>query len=251
MICTISKIKKMFDRGNVCVCGLRGTGKDMLFGNVISRRKRPYISNMDYKCKISVHIPLDFSKIDPLNNYKQFISRDLVHYEYPYPEKCDIYISDAGIYFPSQYCSELNKQYANMPVFQALSRHLGDCNFHVNVQNLNRVWDKIREQSDIYISCQSCHVFFHGKFVVQTVIIYDNSTACIDRVQPFKPISVPLFGSTQRALMQTKNAELVRSFREKNGTVRKYTFFYRNKTGYDTRLFKSILSGGVSREAAV
>ena len=51
-----TSVKKMFSQGNVCVTGLRGTGKDMLMSNVISSRKLPYISNMDYKCSNCVYI---------------------------------------------------------------------------------------------------------------------------------------------------------------------------------------------------
>ena len=47
----IRKIIKLFENGNVNVTGLRGTGKDVLFSNVIARRKSKYISNVDYNCK--------------------------------------------------------------------------------------------------------------------------------------------------------------------------------------------------------
>lgn len=67
-------------------------------------------------------------------------------YEYPYPDGTDIYIADAGIYFPSQFCNELNRDYKYFPTFMALTRHLGEANVHFNVQNLNRVWDKIRSK---------------------------------------------------------------------------------------------------------
>ena len=40
--------KKYFDVGNVAVVGLRGRGKDVLFGNVIARSKHSYVSNLDY-----------------------------------------------------------------------------------------------------------------------------------------------------------------------------------------------------------
>ena len=41
--------KRYFKVGNVCVTGLRGRGKDMLFANVVSRSTRQYISNIDYQ----------------------------------------------------------------------------------------------------------------------------------------------------------------------------------------------------------
>jgi hypothetical protein len=241
----------------VCVTGLRGTGKDMLFSNVVARDKRPYISNVDYKVK-SVYIPLDFSRLDPKNNYRQFISGDIVPYDYPYPENVDIYVSDAGVYFPSQFCNELNRAYDKMPVFQALSRQLGDCNFHVNVQNLNRCWDKIREQSDIYIACQKCVVFDNipilrkipiiktllKQMVFQSVIIYDNYQSCLDRVKPYKHIKTPFsFNSQSRAMYRSKDQEMFRQFQQNFGSVKKRFIIYRNKSHYDTRLFKSILKG--------
>ena len=49
---SLKNILKLFKNGNVCVTGLRGTGKDVLFGNVIYRlftkNHIPYISNLDY-----------------------------------------------------------------------------------------------------------------------------------------------------------------------------------------------------------
>lgn len=39
---SLRKIIKLFDKGNVMVCGLRGDGKDMLMSNVVQRRKKPY-----------------------------------------------------------------------------------------------------------------------------------------------------------------------------------------------------------------
>jgi hypothetical protein len=57
------KIIRMFEDGNVCVTGLRGRGKDMLMSNVVVRRKKPYVSNVDYKGKkarFKRFYPLDY-----------------------------------------------------------------------------------------------------------------------------------------------------------------------------------------------
>lgn len=247
---SIKKAVKLFENGNVCVTGLRGTGKDMLTANVIARRKSAYISNMDYiayskkvfRPKIVYPcIKLDFDKLDVKNSYKALINDDIVPYEYPYPDKVDIYVSDCGVYFPSQYCSQLNKEFEKMPLFQALSRHLGDCNFHVNAQNLNRVWDKIREQSDTYIRCKSCKVLF-GKIVIQRVVVYDKFDSCVNRVEPFKPCKVPIFGRN-KDIIRSQNQQRKLDFVERNGFVHAYTFIYKNRSKYDTRLFKKILGG--------
>lgn len=236
------RIIKLFEQGNVCVVGLRGCGKDMLFANVIARRRAPYVSNTDYHCAKSPFIKLKFDNLNIKNNYKNFISGDVVPYDYPYPENADCYIADCGIYLPSQYCNELNKQYPEFPAFYALSRHIANCNVHFNVQNLNRVWDKLREQSDTYIRTTDCHVLFKS-WVVQTVVVYDKYQSCVDRVDPFCPTPMPLMGSKEtKAALRQSNVEAKRRYKEIYGEVKKLTLIYKNKSKYDTRLFKGVLS---------
>lgn len=243
-------IKRTFDKGNVCVTGLRGTGKDTLFANVTARRKRPYISNVDYKNK-NVYIPLNLKSWDVANNFDNFINGNIVPYEYPYPDNIDYFVSDCGVYFPAQDFSQLNRKYPNISNFQALSRHLGLCNVHINAQNLNRVYDKIREQSDIYIQCEWCYylprlLFKHKpKWIIQLVTVYDKYESCITRVKPFKPLRVPLFNrGGARELVKNENERYKRDFEERNGKVKRYLLIYKNQSQYDTRLFKSLLKGG-------
>lgn len=249
----LKKIIRKFEEGNVCVVGLRGTGKDMLFANVIARRKQPYISNTDYHIKDLSYLKLRFDKLNVKNNYKNFIADDIVPYDYPYPENIDIYIPDCGVYLPSQYCNELNKQFPEFPTFYALSRHVANCNVHFNVQNLNRVWDKLREQSDIYIKCESCKCLkgklpiigrlFKG-LVFQTVTLYEKYQSCVDRVEPFKAVSIPLFANKQtKANLKQVNEEAKRRYTEQYGKVKRVRLIYRNKSKYDTRLFKGVLQG--------
>lgn len=229
------KIIKLFKSGNVCVTGLRGRGKDMLLSNVVLRRKLPYVSNVDYGAD---YYAFNYSKIAVGNTYKNFITGHINRYVFPYPDKTDFYISDAGIYFPSQYCNELNKLYPDMPVFQALTRHLGDCNFHFNVQNLNRVWDKIREQSDIYILCRKCIYIPLLKIVIQKVTIYDRVESCLQRLKPFK-LPIPLL-ATRQTKQQAKIA--IATYEANHGSIKNRWLIYRNKSKYDTRLFKGVLS---------
>lgn len=233
-----------FKKGNVIVTGLRGDGKDMLFANVIARRKSIYISNLDYHCQRSPFIRLNLDRLNVKNDYSNFIENNVVAYDYPYPENCDIYISDAGVYFPSQNERELCKQFPQMPIFQALSRHIGNCNFHCNVQNLNRLWDKIREQSDIYIRCVSCRVLF-GKWVFQRVIVYDKYESCLNRVEPYIHIKAPLLShGNSRAEYLSKDELALREFKERNGLVKGQILIYKNKSQYDTRFFKKLLADG-------
>lgn len=233
------KLIKLFEDGNVCVCGLRGRGKDLLMSNVAVRRKLPYISNIDYG---GAYHPFNYDLLNcGGNTYKNFISGNVNYYKFGYPDSTDIYLSDAGIYFPSQYCNELNKLYPYMAVFQAISRHVGDCNFHFNSQNLNRVWDKIREQSDIYILCRRC--FYVCGYVLQFVTVYDRYQSALDRQKPLR-MSVPLFASAD-ARYRVKIAKS--QFEASHGTIKNRILFYKNKSTYDTRRFRAILEDGEKR----
>lgn len=139
-----------FRAGNVIVFGQKGKGKDLIFQKVIAkRRKEKYFSNMDYGYFFN-YIDLADLALGK-NTYENFIEGCVeVIDKNEEMEGADIYVSDAGIYLPSQYHYLLDKKYKSLPIFYALSRHLYDNNVHVNVQALNRVWDKLREQADSY-----------------------------------------------------------------------------------------------------
>lgn len=233
------KIIKLFEAGNVCVCGLRGRGKDMLFSNVVVRRKCPYVSNTYYGGDHRPFIPMDYDCGG--NTYESFLNNQLRKYKYPHPDGTDIYIADAGIYFPSQYCGELNKRYGYVSTFMALSRQLGLCNVHFNVQNLNRVWDKIREQSDIYIMCNWCKVLF-GKLVIERVTIYEDYDSAVKRVPPYRPPKVRLNADRKMNLHMDKQ-----KYRIAHGEIKRRTLIYFNKSCYDTRVFKAMLENAPER----
>lgn len=230
----IKEIIKLFRAGNVCVCGLRGRGKDMLMANVVVRRELPYVSNTDYGG--------DHIKFDPLNYacggniYRDFLNGTLKHYDFPHEDGTDIYVSDAGIYFPAQYCKELNKEYGFLSTYVALSRQLGESNFHFNVQNLNRVWDKIREQSDIYIMCNWCRVLF-GKIVFQKVTVYEQYESAVSRIPPYRPPKVRLNSDRKMNIQMEKQR-----YRTAHGEIKQYRLIYVNKSTYDTRVFKRLLA---------
>lgn len=233
------KIIKLFQSGNVCVCGLRGRGKDMLFSNVAVRRKLPYVCNTNYGGRHIPFNPLEFTCGG--NTYENFLSGNLKKYIYPHPDGTDIYIADAGVYFPSQYCGDLNKRYGYISTFMALSRHLGECNVHFNVQNLNRVWDKIREQSDIYIMCNWCKVLF-GKIVIERVTIYEQYDAAVARVPPYRRPPVRLNADRKMNLHMDKQ-----KYRIAHGDIKRRTLVYLNKSTYDTRVFKKMLETAPER----
>lgn len=229
------KIVKMFEDGNVSVCGLRGRGKDMLIANVIWRRKLPYISNVDYGGDHYPFNPLEFDC--GKNTYKDFIKGTIKPYVYPYPDGVDIYVSDAGIYFPSQHQGELVRDYPFFPTFQALTRQLGNCNFHTNSQALGRVWDKIREQSDQYIMCNWCIVLFG--YVLQKVTIYELYDSAARRVPPFR-IPRPLLNPDRKFQWEMAYQNYLIS----HGSIKTRLLLYKNRSNYDTRIFKELLKNG-------
>lgn len=234
----LRKILKLFDSGNVCVTGLRGRGKDLLMSNVVVRRRKPYVCNVDYGGDWHFFQPMDYDC--GRNTYCSFISGSVKPYVYPWADGTDIYISDAGVYFPSQYCNELNRDYGYFSTFMALSRHLGDCNVHFNVQNLNRCWDKIREQSDTYIMCNGCHVLF-GRLVFQRVTLYELYDSAVKRVPPFR-LRCPLLNPDRRFQWEmAKN-----SYDVAHGSIKPKLLIYWHRSDYNTRFFKELLQNGTS-----
>ena len=229
------KIIKMFEKGNVCVCGLKGSGKDMLMANVVVRRRLPFVSNVDYCDARIPFVPSDFNCAK--NTYKNFISGDVNYYEYPFPDGTDVYISDAGVYFPSQYCNELNRDFGYFATFMALSRHLGDCSVHTNVQNFSRCWDKIREQSDQYIMCKWCKVIFG--ITIQRVVIYEIADSAQKRVPPFR---VPRPWVNKDRLQTWRLAK--QHYEITYGSITPRLLIYRHRSNYNTRIFQEVLANG-------
>ena len=226
------KIIQLFQAGNVSVCGLKGAGKDMLFANVVMRRKSPYISNTDYGGE---HIRFEPDQLNCGNSWRNFMTGKLNRFIYPYDDVIDFYIADGGVYMPSQYQGELCKEFSHIPVFMALSRHLGDCNVHYNVQNLNRMWDKIREQSDTYIRCIKCNVFFK-KLVIQKVIVYEKYESAVNRVPPFR-LRKPLLNADRRQQWEIQKS----NYEISHGCVKPRLLIYFNRSKYNTRVFKEML----------
>lgn len=237
----LKTIIRHFKDGNTCVTGLRGRGKDMLIANVVCRRKKDYISNVDYTDGVG-HFDFVPDNLNlAMNTYHDFICGTVKKYSYPYPDGVDVYISDAGIYFPSQYQGELCKRYPHFPTFMALSRQLGECNVHVNVQNLNRCWDKIREQSDTFINCDKCLYIKPLKLVIQRVTIYTKEESCTNRVEPFLIKPSLLCSAERREQIEMKRLE----YKAAHGDIKRGWLIYRNKSNYNTRIFKEILENGI------
>lgn len=234
-------IVRLFEKSNVCVTGLVGTGKDMLFANVICRRNKPYISNIDYG---GYFAPFDFKKLDVGGNtYKDFIDGTLSRYEFPYSQGSDVYLSDVGVYLPAQYCNELNKDYKHISTYMALHRQLSRNRFHLNVQNLNRAYDKLREMSEIYIRCRSCIYIPVVNIVIQLITLYDKYESCVARIRPCRVSGFSL-NPVARAQADTYRD----NFFNTHGSVKNKILIYHNRSKYDTYYFKKLLKEAPERE---
>lgn len=225
------EIVKDFESNNVIVFGKKGCGKDLLFSEVIRKRKAPYVSNCDYGG--DAYIPFQPSQISLApNDFRSFIDDKITTIvKDDALEGVDFYLSDGGIYFPSQYDGVLDKKYPSLPIFYALSRHLYASNFHINTQALGRVWLKIREQADTYI--KACRVIKIPFFLIVKARIYDKYESALNDVRPLKVAKLNKYAKSEANL-----------FKASQGYVKEGYMIVRKKSiSYDTRLFHSKLFG--------
>lgn len=227
-ISTKNRIVREFKHCNVIVFGKKGNGKDVLFQKVIDTRKDTYFANLDYGGDFNIVSLKDIS-VSP-NTYDDFINGKITKIDKnELMENKDIYISDGGIYLPSQYDTKLYKTYPSFPIFYALSRHLYNNNVHVNTQNLSRVWKALREQADYYIKCRGVLNLGFGLLVKTTE--YEKYESALNGVEPIKAL---LFNKINKADIQQYVA--------KNGFIKKgFIFIFKKHIKYDTRAFSKII----------
>ncbi len=228
------EIVQDFARNNVIVFGKKGCGKDLLFSEVIRKRKAPYVSNCDYGGP--GYMPFKPSQISLApNDFRSFIDDKITTIKKDDSlEGVDFYLSDGGIYFPSQYDGVLDKKYPSLPIFYALSRHLYASNFHINTQALGRIWLKIREQADTYI--KACRVIKLPFFLIVKVRIYDKYESALNDVRPLKVAKLNKYAKSEANM-----------FKASQGYIKEGYIIIRKKTiSYDTRLFHRKVFGYAS-----
>lgn len=223
-------IVQHFKKCNVVVAGKKGTGKDLVFNKVINKRKDYYYSNIRYggRCKV---ISLKAVSVAP-NTYKDFINENVTKIGRAFKERKDIYISDGGIFLPSYMDSTLYKTYPSMPIYYALSRHLYDSNIHVNVQNYERLWKALREQSDFYVTCKKTIKVF-GVFFTKCVT-YDKLQSAMQGLLPIKVRFLNKYSKAEVDIYNSTNGEI------KSGWV----IQLKRNIHYDTRAFEKVILKG-------
>lgn len=220
-----------FKKNNVVVYGKKGTGKDLIFNYVINHRRVKCCSNIQFNkkyCDIQNISDFELKSI----TYNDLIDNTFDKQDKTFIEKKDFYISDAGIYLPSQYSALLDKKYKSFPIVYALSRHLGHFNIHANAQALGRVWNKLREQADSFISCRKTYKIFG--FLITKCIYYDKYESANSNLLPFKAGS----------LSSKEKKALKAQFEATNGIIRTlYILQHKRNIKYDTRAFHEIIFG--------
>ncbi|MEM0173118.1 MAG: hypothetical protein QXI16_01265 [Sulfolobaceae archaeon] len=218
-----------FKHANVGVFGKKRKGKDITFQHVIWRRNDFYYSNISYGGQLIKRLlPRDLSLGN--NTYENFIQGRVDRIERLLFEKKDIYFSDAGNLFPSQYYKELNKQYPGMALFISLQGHTYDSNTHFNWNgSFHRLYDKAREQLDEYFKVLgSFKVPFFG--LLTKVRYFEKAESAELNLLPYK----------RNSLLDSKqNKSLRQQYHATNGLI-KDMFIYTPKKAlrYDTRDFE-------------
>lgn len=218
------KLKTHFNNSNVIVYGKKGSGKDILF-NFITNTRKKYYSNIPYTNKnYQLITPNDLKLGD--NSFENLLNNNIEKTEWDYQEGIDFFISDCGVYLPSQFDSVLHKKYKGLPLFYALSRHIGKHNVHCNAQNLERIWKALREQADIYIkTLKTIKLPF---LLIVKYRIYDKYSSAVNDIRITKG---SIFHTSDNIKIQNANVGEI-----KEGFIIVTKF----KTKYNSRYFKQL-----------
>lgn len=220
---------KQFDRFNIIVFGKKGTGKDLFFQSIIAKRKKPYYSNITYGYDQLKNISVGDISVAP-NTFDNSLENNFVKVPVVFEEKVDFFISDGGIYLPSQYDSSIDKKYPSMFIFYVLIRHLYNSNIHINYNgSITRLYKKLREQADGYIKMRrSIRIF---GYMIMLGTHYDKYESA---EQSLLPLKVAMLNKYSKAEALLYNAQ--------NGGIKDFFLILPiKKIKYNTRYFKDKL----------
>ena len=227
-----------FNNGNVIVFGTKGKGKDLIFNKVINSRGVNCYSNIQFNKEFCTIKSIKEFSVEP-NTYIDLLEDHVKIIPKTLKEDTDFYISDGGIFLPSQYSNNLCKQYPSLPIYYALSRHLTNSNIHINSQYLGRVWDKLREHADRYIKADGTRCIFG--FLITKFTLYEKYESAMSQVSPYKPTGL-IKSNESRAEEETHLATY--------GNIKiGYIIQHKTKAVYDSRYFHLKSYGRVSRSS--
>ena len=228
---TRKRIKDAFTSGSVMVSGRKRFGKDVLFQDMINARKEPYFANIDYGNDYT-HIEMKELLLGE-NDYKSFIDGKVTPCEkIKKLEGHDIYISDGGVYLPSQMDSYLHKIYPSFPITYALSGHMYNNGIHVNTQRLDRVWKALREQADYFVRMRK-RCLKLPFFIVLFTTEYDKYESAVQELSPMKSTLFNKYSKAEKELYKAQHGFI------KDGLI----IVPKRSLHYDTRAFHKTIFG--------
>lgn len=221
-----------FRNGNCIVFGLKGHGKDLIFNKVINSRNEHCYANIEYNKELCEKRDIKDFSVSP-NTFENVLENNVKIVKKTNQENTDFYISDGGIFLPSQYSNTLIKKYPSLPIYYALSRHLTNSNIHINTQYLGRVWDKLREQASYFIYAEKTIKL--GPYLITYFTIYDNYDTAINKEKKIKS-SALLTRAETRAKIEEQES--------KSGKIKELKIIQKIKScNYDTRYFHEVFYG--------
>ena len=228
---TKKRIKNAFVSGSCMVSGRKRFGKDILFQTMINARNETYFANIDYGGDYH-HIEMKDLLLGD-NDYKSFIDGKVTQCEkIDKLEGHDIYISDGGVYLPSQMDSYLHKIYPSFPITYALSGHMYNNGIHVNTQRLDRVWKALREQADYFVRMRKRCLKLPFIIVLFTTE-YDKYESAVQELSPMKSTFFNKYSKAEKELYKAQHGFI------KDGLI----IVSKRSLHYDTRAFHKVIFG--------
>lgn len=221
------KLRSLFKKLSIVLCGKRGKGKDVIFSYVARGKK--HNSNIILQPNTNlIHlneliIP-ELSRKNLVDNSFNKIDRELY-------KKFDniTLISDAGIFFPNWDENNLKKEYKELPITWAIWRHLFDNGCHFNIQKCGRLWKLLREQIEDVIEIENINI---GLFYMKLKLIHYERVE--DAELGLKPLKKPIF--------KTKKDNNISIENSKRGLIEVFSVLIPKRLiKHDTKYFRKVV----------
>ena len=219
------KLRIMFKKLSIVVCGKRGKGKDVTFSYLA--RKKKHNSNIILQpnttlINVNELIIPELSRDKLVNNSFNKINRDI------YSKFDNItFISDSGIYFPNWDEAKLKYEYKELPITWAIWRHLYENGCHFNIQKCGRLWKLLREQIEDVLEIED---FKKCLFWFKITYIH------YERLEDAEKGLLPLKGSF---LKRRENIEVENS---KRGKIERFCVLIPKRyVKHDTKYFRKVV----------
>lgn len=232
---------------NGIIFGGKGSGKSSLTAAMVYlNRKINPLGSVDFGYNEVLNPDTYFNSIAP-NTFKDMISGTIkTVIKHTTWEGRTYFLDDGGIYFPSHEDKDLTDKFKSMALFVPIQRHLYNSNTIINVQDLERIWVKIRElQVDGYI--KAVHVWgfksrlwnvipFLHKYVHIKYRYYETKNSALMGMLPYNRSG--LVDKMSDGLHMSQGAVTKELYNATNGNIVEKGFFIKKKSiKYDTRLF--------------